>query len=76
MPQSNSNRSQAAGRTGQGLGDADDEAARRAEERVLFERLVTRQGETPARADQLVAQYRRERHAEIDPALMEGLDGL
>lgn len=72
MPQSNSNRIQDADRTG-GLSG---QAHRRAEEQVLFERLVTRQGETPARADQLVAQYRRERHAEIDPALMEGLDGL
>ncbi len=72
MPQSDRNRNQDSDR----VGDTPGHAYWRAEERVLFERLVTRQGETPARADQLVAQYRRERHAEIDPALMEGLDGL
>jgi hypothetical protein len=46
------------------------------EESILIDRLVRRQGLSYEEADGLVQQYKRGERAEIDPALMEGLDGL
>jgi hypothetical protein len=46
------------------------------EEDILIERLIRRQGESRERASLLVAQHRRGERAEIDPALMEGLEDL
>jgi hypothetical protein len=46
------------------------------EEAVLLRRLVQRQGESGERARELVDRMRRGEPAEIDPALLEGLDGL
>jgi len=48
----------------------------RNDERVLVERLVRRQGLSQDEAVRLVDNYREGRRAEIDPALMEGLDAL
>lgn len=48
----------------------------RREEEILIDRLITRQGETPERATLLVAMHRKGQPAEIDPALMEGLEKL
>ena len=48
----------------------------RAEERVLVERLVHRQGVSHDEAVRLVDDYRQGRRAEIDPILMEGLEKL
>ena len=48
----------------------------RAEERVLVERLVHRQGVPRDEALRLVDDYRQGRRAEIDPILMEGLEKL
>jgi hypothetical protein len=47
-----------------------------AEERVLVERLVHRQGVSRDEAMRLVDNYRQGRRAEIDPILMEGLEKL
>lgn len=47
-----------------------------AEERVLVERLVRRQGVSRDEAVRLVDDYRQGRRAEIDPILMEGLEKL
>ena len=46
------------------------------EELVLIDRLVTRQGVSRAEADLLVERHRQGQRAEIDPALMEGLESL
>jgi hypothetical protein len=46
------------------------------DERVLVERLVQRQGLSRDEAVRLVDKYREGERAEIDPALMEGLDTL
>jgi hypothetical protein len=46
------------------------------EELVLIDRLVTRQGVSHAEADLLVRRHKQGQRAEIDPALMEGLDTL
>ncbi len=48
----------------------------RNEERVLVDRLIRRQGLSREEALQTVDNHRRGRHAEIDPALMEGLEEL
>lgn len=40
------------------------------EERVLVDRLISRQGLSYAEATRLVDSYREGKHAEIDPALM------
>ena len=48
----------------------------RADERVLVERLVHRQGVPRDEALRLVDNYRQGRRAEIDPILMEGLEKL
>lgn len=48
----------------------------RAEEKILVERLVRRQGVTRDEALFLVEKHRKGERAEIDPALMEGLDEL
>jgi hypothetical protein len=55
-------------------GQAHDDS--RAEERVLVERLVHRQGVPRDEAVRLVDDYRQGRRAEIDPILMEGLEKL
>jgi hypothetical protein len=44
--------------------------------RVLVDRLVNRQGLSRDEAVRLVDNYREGKRAEIDPALMEGLDEL
>jgi len=46
------------------------------EETILIDRLMRRQGLTFQQADETVEKYKRGERAEIDPALMEGLDGL
>lgn len=46
------------------------------DERVLVDRLMRRQGLSRDEAVRLVDDYRKGRRAEIDPALMEGLDTL
>jgi len=46
------------------------------DERVLVDRLVRRQGLSRDEAVRLVDDYREGKRAEIDPALMEGLDTL
>jgi polyhydroxyalkanoate synthesis regulator phasin len=46
------------------------------DERVLVDRLVRRQGLSRDEATRLVDDYREGKRAEIDPALMEGLDTL
>lgn len=46
------------------------------DERVLVDRLVRRQGLSRDEAVRLVDNYREGKRAEIDPALMEGLDTL
>ena len=46
------------------------------DDRVLVDRLVRRQGLSRDEAVRLVDDYREGRRAEIDPALMEGLDTL
>jgi hypothetical protein len=43
---------------------------------VLVERLVRRQGVSHEEALRLVDDHRQGRRAEIDPALMEGLETL
>ena len=48
----------------------------RAEEYVLVERLIRRQGVSRDEALRLVDDYRQGRRAEIDPMLMEGLEKL
>lgn len=48
----------------------------RADERVLVDRLVKRQGLSRDEAVRLVVDYRQGKRAEIDPILMEGLDEL
>ena len=48
----------------------------RAEEHVLVERLIRRQGVSRDEALRLVDDYRQGRRAEIDPMLMEGLEKL
>jgi hypothetical protein len=48
----------------------------RQDERVLVERLIRRQGVSRDEAIRLVDDYREGKRAEIDPALMEGLDTL
>jgi hypothetical protein len=48
----------------------------RKDERVLVERLIRRQGVSRDEAIRLVDDYREGKRAEIDPALMEGLDTL
>jgi hypothetical protein len=51
-------------------------AAHTEEELVLIERLVRRQGVSREEADLLVERHKQGQRAEIDPALMEGLDTL
>jgi hypothetical protein len=46
------------------------------DERVLVDRLINRQGLSRDEALMTVENYREGRRAEIDPALMEGLDKL
>lgn len=46
------------------------------EELVLIDRLVTRQGVSRDEAGLLVERHKLGQRAEIDPALMEGLDSL
>jgi hypothetical protein len=46
------------------------------DERVLVDRLIRRQGLSRDEAIRLVDDFREGRRAEIDPALMEGLDTL
>ena len=48
----------------------------RNDERVLVDRLIRRQGLSRDEAIRLVDDFREGRRAEIDPALMEGLDTL
>jgi hypothetical protein len=48
----------------------------RNDERVLVDRLIRRQGLSRDEAVRLVDDFREGRRAEIDPALMEGLDTL
>ena len=48
----------------------------RNEERVLVDRLIRRQGLSREEALRTVDNHRRGRRAEIDPALMEGLEQL
>jgi hypothetical protein len=48
----------------------------RDEELVLVDRLVRRQGVSHEEALRLVADHRKGRRAEIDPALMEGLETI
>jgi len=48
----------------------------RNDERVLVDRLMSRQGLSRDEALRLVDDFREGRRAEIDPALMEGLDTL
>jgi hypothetical protein len=48
----------------------------RNDERVLVDRLIRRQGLSRDEALRLVDEFREGRRAEIDPALMEGLDTL
>jgi hypothetical protein len=48
----------------------------RNDERVLVDRLIRRQGLSRDEAIRLVDDFREGRRAEIDPALMEGLDKL
>jgi hypothetical protein len=46
------------------------------EEIILIDRLMHRQGLTFQESDETPEKYKRGERAEIDPALMEGLDGL
>lgn len=46
----------------------------RHQEEVLLDRLVQRQGLTVDEADDVVARYKAGYPAEIDPALMEGIE--
>jgi hypothetical protein len=48
----------------------------RNEERVLVDRLIRRQGLSREEALRTVDNHRRGHRAEIDPALMEGLEEL
>jgi hypothetical protein len=48
----------------------------RNDERVLVDRLIRRQGLSRDEALRLVDDFREGRRAEIDPALMEGLESL
>lgn len=48
----------------------------RREESILIERLVSRQGVSREEASFLVEKHRNGERAEIDPALMEGLEQL
>lgn len=48
----------------------------RRDERVLVDRLINRQGLSRDEALMTVENYREGRRAEIDPALMEGLDSI
>ena len=48
----------------------------RNDEGVLVDRLIRRQGLSRDEAIRLVDDFREGRRAEIDPALMEGLDTL
>lgn len=48
----------------------------RRDERVLVDRLINRQGLSRDEAMMTVENYREGRRAEIDPALMEGLDSI
>lgn len=52
-----------------------DDFSRR-DEHVLVERLIRRQGVSRDEALRLVDDYREGKRAEIDPALMEGLETL
>ena len=45
-------------------------------ERLLVDRLINRQGLSRDEAVRTVDNYREGRRAEIDPALMEGLDAI
>jgi hypothetical protein len=54
----------------------DSRSETRNDERVLVERLVRRQGVSRDEAIRLVDNFREGKRAEIDPALMEGLDKL
>ncbi len=54
----------------------DDSHNAGSDERVLVDRLVRRQGLSRDEATRLVDDYREGKRAEIDPALMEGLDTL
>ncbi|MEP7210044.1 MAG: hypothetical protein ABI740_04335 [Alphaproteobacteria bacterium] len=56
--------------------DAAHTAGHTQEELVLIDRLVSRQGVSRAEADLLVERHKQGQRAEIDPALMEGLDTL
>lgn len=49
---------------------------RHVEERILVDRLVSRQGVSREEASFLVEQHREGKRPAIDPALMEGLDEL
>jgi hypothetical protein len=46
------------------------------DEYTLIERLVDRQGLSRDEAVRTVGDYRKGKRAEIDPALMEGLDSI
>jgi hypothetical protein len=46
------------------------------DELILLDRLISRQGLSHDEAARLVDNYREGKRAEIDPALMEGLDAL
>jgi hypothetical protein len=48
----------------------------RRDERLLVDRLINRQGLSPDEAVRTVKSYREGRRAEIDPALMEGLNSI
>lgn len=48
----------------------------RNEERLLVDRLVRRQGVSREEALRLVDDHRQGKRAEIDPALMEGLETI
>jgi hypothetical protein len=48
----------------------------RREENILIDRLVSRQGVSREEASFLVERHRKGERAEIDPALMEGLEEL
>jgi hypothetical protein len=54
----------------------DSRGETRSDARVLVERLVRRQGVSRDEAMRLVDNFREGKRAEIDPALMEGLDKL
>jgi hypothetical protein len=58
------------------MAEAHNPDVSRSDESELVERLIRRQGVSRDEAIRLVDDYREGKRAEIDPALMEGLERL